>query len=320
MIKKSMNDQNSLKKSIADQKILKSHNASNGNDTFKGYIYELGVVNLHFTNKCNNSCRFCYGNSFDSIKNEGLSTDDWKKIILLLSPYCTRINFAGGEPLLHKRMLKDLLNYNNEIGITSTLITNGDYLDASWLEECGHLIAAIGISCDSKDEKIQSTLGRGLGRHVNNTLERFSLIKDYNSRGGKILMKLNTVVTSLNYDEDMRDFVLSTGVKRWKCFQLLEIVGENAEEYKKLKINETQFKRFVDLNGSISDQHLKVVFENRFEMIDTYVMINPEGRFFSNNGNIYKKSDPILSVGVEKALSQINFDQKNLEGIDRLFI
>lgn len=44
--------------------------------------------------------------------------------------------------------------------------------------------------------------------------------------------------------------------------------------------------------------------------IDTYLMINPQGRFYQNSGpeNGHILSDPILSVGAARALSQIPFD------------
>ena len=284
------------------------------------YNYDLGVVNLHFTNKCNNHCRFCHSNFMDSIDRKGLDSRDWMKIITLLRPFCSRINFAGGEPLIEKRLLNDLLNHNKDLGLISTLITNGDLLDESWLEVHGHLISAIGVSCDSSNEGVQFKLGRGLGNHVENTLRKFQIINEFNSRGGNILIKLNTVVTRLNYEEDMTEFVRSAGVDRWKCFQLLEIMGENSEQYSSLRIDESEFGHFIGINKKVSKSGIKVVFENRHELIDTYVMVNPEGRFFSNKGNMYRRSDPILSVGIEKALEQIGFKQTNLDGIDRMFL
>ena len=42
-------------------------------------------------------------------------------------------------------------------------------------------------------------------------------------------------------------------------------------------------------------------------MLNSYRMINPQGRFFQNTDNQYITSDNILDVGVREALSQINF-------------
>lgn len=293
--------------------------ANINNDEIKRNI-ELGVVNLHFTHRCNNSCQFCHSKFRNTIDNEELSFDNWKELISLLRPFCTRINFAGGEPLIHKELLGKLLEHNSEIGLISTIITNGDYLDNFWLEAFGKHIAAIGISCDSCDERIQYLLGRGRGNHVKNTIKKFDMIHRYNSNGGNIRMKLNTVVTKLNYLENMKDFIIRTRVQRWKCFQLLKIIEENSEEYEDLKITELEFQKFIVINSEISDLGVKTVFENKDELIDTYIMVNPEGKFFSNRDNTYRTSEPILHVGVEKALKQIGFNQNNLDNIDRMFI
>ena len=281
---------------------------------------ELGVVNLHFTHKCNNNCLYCHSHFYESTDKELLSSNEWKQIIQLLKPYCQRINFAGGEPLLHKQLLNELILFTHQMRLISTIITNGHYLDKQWLDEFGSYIKAIGISCDSSNEDTQKQLGRGNGDHVSSTINSFKLINDYNFAGGSILMKLNTVVNKLNYKEDLTDFVLKTGVKRWKIFQLLDIIGENEKHSKDLIISKEEFEFFKDINQKITDNNVDFVAEDTSQLIDTYIMVNPEGRFFSNRNHIYKHSDPIHIVGVEKALSQIDFDQRNLQDINRMFI
>jgi radical S-adenosyl methionine domain-containing protein 2 len=254
------------------------------------------------------------------MSKDPLSADDWKTIIRLLKPYCQRINFAGGEPLLDKPLLSELILFTHRMGLISTIITNGYYLDWDWLTEYGKYIKAIGISCDSSNEETQEQLGRGNGNHVSSTLDRFKLINAYNLEGGTILTKLNTVVNRLNYKEDMTEFVLKTGVKRWKVFQLLEIIGENKEHSANLIITREEFEHFTNINKKIESNGVDFVPEDASELIDTYVMVNPEGRLFSNRNHVYKQSDPIPIVGVEKALAQIDFDQQNLSNIDRMFL
>lgn len=43
-------------------------------------------------------------------------------------------------------------------------------------------------------------------------------------------------------------------------------------------------------------------------MIDSYVMIDPKGSFYQNNGNIYVFSSPILEVGISSALSEVKYN------------
>jgi radical S-adenosyl methionine domain-containing protein 2 len=286
----------------------------------KQFSIDLGVVNFHFTHKCNYDCKFCHSNFFASREKEILNFEKWKKITELLKPYCKRINFAGGEPLLHKDLIGKLIDYNSQIGLISTIITNGYFLNSDWIAKHGKQIKAIGISCDSSNEKTQKDLGRGNGNHVRMTIERFKLINSFNQNENYILPKLNTVVNKLNYSENMIDFVLQTGVKRWKVFQLLTIEGENIKHSKDLIINEKQFYEFYNINKAIENYGVELVAENVNELTDTYIMIDPEGRFFSNNGNKYLFSEPIFEVGVEKALSQIMFNPENIKNLNRMFL
>ena len=99
-------------------------------------IPQLGVVNLHFTYECNNQCKFCHSHFYES-KVCTLSVHDWKNIISSLEPYCSRINFAGGEPLLFKPLINELIIHCSKIGLISTIITNGEYLDGGWLSTYG---------------------------------------------------------------------------------------------------------------------------------------------------------------------------------------
>ncbi len=283
-------------------------------------MIDLGVVNFHLTHKCNYNCMFCHSNFFASKEKSILSAQIWKIIIDLLEPYCKRINIAGGEPLIHKSLVGDIIVHTAESGLISTLITNGYYLDEAWINEYGNYLRAIGISCDSSIEKTQYALGRGNGEHVKNTVQKFAIIHDFNRKGGSILTKLNTVVTSMNYMEDMVAFVQSTSVDRWKVFQLLRIEGENTDNVGDLLISKLQFNQFCKKNQSIKECGVHFVCENQEELTDTYIMVDPEGRFFSNTGGKYKFSDPIHEIGVEEALRQIHFKQNNLLNLDRMFL
>ena len=62
-------------------------------------------VNLHITQKCNYSCKYCFAHFENS---NDLEIDDWKEIIdnLKSSNLINEINFAGGEPVLYKDFSK----------------------------------------------------------------------------------------------------------------------------------------------------------------------------------------------------------------------
>ena len=51
-------------------------------------------------------------------------------------------------------------------------------------------------------------------------------------------------------------------------------------------------------------------------MTDSYLMIDPIGRFFQNSilGSGYSYSTPIVNTGIEEALNEINFDPEKFHG------
>lgn len=72
------------------------------------------------------------------------------------------------------------------------------------------------------DEATQAALGRGTGGHVARSLAH---AREIRARG--LRLKLNTVVTALNWREDMSEFVRQVQPERWKVFQVLPVGGQN---------------------------------------------------------------------------------------------
>ena len=64
-------------------------------------------------------------------------------------------------------------------------------------------------------------------------------------------------------------------------------------------------KNHIDLKNVTS-----IITENNYYMVGSYVMIDPSGRYYNNLNHTYTYSDPILKVGVKKALSQITYDEE----------
>ena len=111
---------------------------------------------------------------------------------------------------------------------------------------------------------------------------------------------LNTVVTSLNWQEDLHAIVQELKPARWKVFQLLPVPGENDGALAELAVTESQFSSFVRTH-----KDLHPIAETNNAMWESYVMLDPVGRFFQDvsKGHTYSR-DTILEVGVEEALRQ----------------
>lgn len=264
------------------------------------------AVNFHLWKPCNLRCSFCYAvfdddPSLQTVRG-GLTEPDARRVVEMLRPVgVEKLTFVGGEPTLCPH-LPALLRQSRDLGFVNTLVTNGFRL-ARLLDEVPDCIDWVGLSVDSADESTQATLGRGRGDHVAKSIEHFRRLHER-----RIRVKLNTVVTSLNWRENMTDFVLRTRPERWKVFQVLPIEGQNTGKVERLLISSDQFQAFVDRHRVVSTHGITVAAESNEDMTGSYAMIDPLGRFFSNVGGRYVYSPPILEVGVAAAFSAVAFD------------
>lgn len=86
---------------------------------------------LHFelTNKCNLRCKHCYNIDYLTSDASELSFDEIKKIIdIAKSLGCNDIGLSGGEPFMHKDIMK-IIDYVSEYPIH--ILTNGLLINQS---------------------------------------------------------------------------------------------------------------------------------------------------------------------------------------------
>ena len=264
------------------------------------------AVNFHLWKRCNLRCSFCYAVFNDDpalrMLRGGLEEADARRIIAMLrSEGVEKLTFVGGEPTLCPH-LPALLRQSHDLGFVSTLVTNGARLEGL-LEAVPDCIDWVGLSVDSASEATQAALGRGRGDHVAKTIDHFRRLREHSIR-----VKLNTVVTSLNWHEDMTEFVQCVRPERWKVFQVLLIDGQNSGRVEPLLITPEQFNSFVDRHRGLGSCGITIAAESNDDMTGSYAMIDPLGRFFSNVGGRYIYSPPIMEVGVAAAFQAITFD------------
>lgn len=269
------------------------------------------TVNWHLEKDCNYKCKFCYAH-FSHI-NTNLDIDQGFSLIDEIKKNdIYKINFAGGEPLLNKNV-GEFIKYSKQLGLKTSIITNGSRMTKKWLTKYGRNLDQIGISCDSLDNRTNTKIGRGFGNHVEITERLLSRINLMNENDGlNIQTKLNTVVLRNNHIEDWNDFIIRNNVKRWKVFKILKIVGENDNVYDKLSINDKQFYNFIDRHRLLNDKGILVKEDNE-DMSNSYIMITPDGKFYQNSNNQYIYSDSILDVGFKNAIKQTGFDYDTYE-------
>eukprot|EP00026_Physarum_polycephalum_P011115 Phypoly_transcript_11315.p1 GENE.Phypoly_transcript_11315~~Phypoly_transcript_11315.p1 ORF type:complete len:222 (+),score=23.71 Phypoly_transcript_11315:49-666(+) len=162
-------------------------------------------VNFHFLRACNYSCKFC----FHTYTNDDILPLERIKVgmDMLAKRGMKKMNFAGGEPFLQPKLLGQMVKYCKEdLHLDSvSIVSNGSKITEQWLKQYGKYVDIIALSCDSFDDNINKMLGRGKGNHVQKIKEAASLVKKYG-----IKFKLNSVIYSLNWEEDMSSHILTT--------------------------------------------------------------------------------------------------------------
>lgn len=263
------------------------------------------AVNFHLLRACDSKCTFCFA-TFRDISGQLEKAESLRLIQALRDSGVEKINFAGGEPTLHPH-LGELIGYAKSLGLVTSIVTNGARLH-QLLDKHSDDLDWVGLSIDSADERVQAELGRGRGDHVHRAL----MLADRCRQLG-VRLKLNTVVTSLNWEENMSTLVRLLRPERWKVFQVLPMKGQNDGRVTPLLITPSQFRAFVTRHEHLSWEGFEPVVEDNDAMRGSYVMIDPLGRFFGNATGTHIYSDPILNVGVLNALRQVGFVPEKFE-------
>lgn len=268
-------------------------------------ISEFVSVNFHLTYACNYTCKFCFAR-FPQTRRF-LSLEKAKELIGQLHQAGTKkLTFVGGEPLLYPD-LGQLIIFTKESGITTSIVTNGSLVTKNFLEKYGSSIDWIGLSIYSADPAIENRMGRYSKQQLQKGSDHIQTIRKLapKIKFFGIKLKINTVITSLNWNEDMSFLLTELQPSRWKVFQVLPIKGENDGEVEPLLVTTDQFKYFIQRH-----KWLQPVHETNEMMTGSYVMIDPLGRFFDNTSGFLRYSRPILEAGVESAFQDIKFSQK----------
>lgn len=278
------------------------------------------VINWHLTEACNYGCRYCYSKWHAATRDRELIHDrdasramleaiyrdfapdnidmqarlgmSWKKL---------RLSLAGGEPLLYERELVRLARQAREIGFELSLITNGSRLTRPLMAELAPLLSVLDISIDSASALTNREIGR-IDRHsrlLSLTALR-EVIADGRRLNPTLRIKINTVVNALNFTEDQHPTITQLAPDKWKVLRMLPTVTSD------LAIADHEFAEFVDRHRSLA---AIMAAEDNTDMVESYIMIDPRGRFFQNSlsGQGYRYSNPITEVGAQAAFRQVQW-------------
>lgn len=258
------------------------------------------TASFHIVKPCNMRCKFCYATFEDMKVTKQLSKYDAFKILdKLKEAGLQKITFAGGEPLLYK-WIYEVIAYSKSIGLTTSIITNGSLLTAELLEKFQGQLDWIGISVDSINEAINKSIGRSNKKEI----DYLNLCLNIKNVGFKL--KINTVVNSFNWQDNLNEFINIVEPSRWKVFQALRVEGQNDKQFDEIKVSKEQFENFLN-----NHKHQKsIVVEDNEAMTGSYLLIDPQGRLFENSKGKHTYSKPLQDNDIDICLSEINLNRE----------
>ncbi|CAM4184122.1 viperin family antiviral radical SAM protein [Kibdelosporangium persicum] len=267
----------------------------------------IASVNYHLWQACNMACKFCFA-TFDDMKHTvlpagHLNKEDSALVVRRLAEAGFRkINFAGGEPLLCA-WLPDMVAQAREYKMATSMVTNGSLADRPRFAKVLEHLDWVALSVDSVDSGTLIRTGR-VTRNGPMTADDYLRICERVKAAG-VRLKINTVVTSANKDEDLTGFIRTARPERWKIMQMLPMAGPDSRHDPELQVGAEDFARFVRHSNKVELDGIRVIAERSQDMKGSYVMVDPAGRFYDNVDDQYSYSQPILAVGADTALSQV---------------
>lgn len=274
------------------------------------------VINWHINEACNYRCDYCYAKWSDQKttrdlvrnpeKTEALLTELWayfapsndqNPLREELNWSRVRLNFAGGEPLLHVPSLLHAIQTAHSLGFDVSLITNGSKLDHQNLAAMASHLDWLGLSIDAGDPQTNRAIGRVDRRDQFLDLSVLSdAISASRALSSSMKLKINTVVSKNNYTADLEPVLEQLRPEKWKVLRVLPMVTEAGI------VSDEQFAHFV----AAHEQFRKIMYvEDNSDMLQTYLMIDPKGRFFQSHPKArqsgYFYSDAIQEIGAARA-------------------
>jgi MoaA/NifB/PqqE/SkfB family radical SAM enzyme len=156
-------------------------------------------VTAQITFRCNLGCRYCYLTNKKYELSE-IPANEWKGIILGLEKWLGSFNLiiSGGEPLLEKAKLLDIIKFASGRRLPVSIYTNGTLITREPLEAMKAFgLSRIYISVDGLSPETHEALRKGHGNYPR-LLAALELVDEL---GMKSMTTITSVITEQNISE-----------------------------------------------------------------------------------------------------------------------
>ncbi len=168
------------------------------------------------------------------------------------------------------------------------------------------------LSCDSHERSTNDALGRRLKKldtvgqtaRVEQAVRYLHEWNEHRPPEDQVRLKVNIVVTSLNAREDPSQWLAALKPERVKLLQCCIVPGEN-DDAENLRCDADAFEHYAARVRSLESCGTRVIAETSDDLLDSYAMVDPLGRFRQARAEGYVESQPIPEVGVDAAWGQV---------------
>ena len=211
------------------------------------------VMNIVITLNCDSKCKHCYIKSVDDNSSKDLSLDIWKETILKFRESGGKeISIHGGEPLMYKG-IGDLLIYANDIGLSTSIITNTFHLNEDIIKSLSKSNTYVLVSLDGPRENYVTFRGED---KLDRVIENIDKMIEKNIPIHPISVIHNKNIDQLSW---LIDFVTKRNIKT-VTLSPIQPIGR-ASEQEEFHISHENISRLIDIIKDLNQKyHGKVKF------------------------------------------------------------
>lgn len=223
---------------------------------------------VELTSSCNLKCLHCYnasGGKRKQSQNVELTMEKWKKVIFDAQKLgCQKIQFTGGEPLIKKKTLRELIIYANYLGYNFIeVFTNAVLLTETDIKFFEKNNVHIAISVYSSQAKIHDEITQIAGS-FERTIDSLKKLKD-----SKIPLRVS-VIEMKNNEKSISETLLflknDIGIKRIKHDRIRPI-GRGSQS----KLTPSKNKEVCNPKGQKFEKIRKNKFWSRHDGHNCYI-------------------------------------------------